>query len=397
MMSRLHDSSIAPILIVEPDSDLCRRLAEVITGIGGTPVMVPRAIEALQLAAESRPALILIDLELPDLDGVTACEILKGDPETARIPVVVIGPDPSPGPPEVQGLCVAYLYRFSAMAVLRSALVEVWQRLHLRERLLATPESTDHSLPDSVAPSPDVSVPRVIVRAARYPLNLPVRFASSIGAPPTLVTGNGITHDVSLTGACLDLADRLQAGAALILVFEKLAEPLKPHASVVWVEQRSRTAGQILRVRHGVRFLAVTGHQRRVLEATLQVALVPDRIGLARPAPVILRPDFDAELLDISISGACVRLYGKLPGGAESTLVLPANLGSLEIPVRIIYSKPVGPREDGLPEDPPPCVTGLVFTDITFPQQAILSEILSVLALSMRAKRHRVNMPENQV
>ncbi len=46
--------------------------------------------EALELAREARPDLVLLDLELPDINGITVCERLKADPATRDIPVVMV-------------------------------------------------------------------------------------------------------------------------------------------------------------------------------------------------------------------------------------------------------------------------------------------------------------------
>ncbi len=46
------------------------------------------AEEGIRLAQESHPALILMDIQLPGIDGVTALKRLKADPKTRDIPVV---------------------------------------------------------------------------------------------------------------------------------------------------------------------------------------------------------------------------------------------------------------------------------------------------------------------
>ncbi len=45
---------------------------------------------ALRLAKQEQPDLILLDVMMPDMSGVTVCERLKADPETADIPVILI-------------------------------------------------------------------------------------------------------------------------------------------------------------------------------------------------------------------------------------------------------------------------------------------------------------------
>jgi CheY-like chemotaxis protein len=46
--------------------------------------------EALRIAAAVHPALVLLDVNLPDISGVEVCERLKRDPATADIPVIQI-------------------------------------------------------------------------------------------------------------------------------------------------------------------------------------------------------------------------------------------------------------------------------------------------------------------
>ena len=44
----------------------------------------------LALVQRQAPDLILLDLGLPDIDGLSICEIMRRDPATARIPIVLV-------------------------------------------------------------------------------------------------------------------------------------------------------------------------------------------------------------------------------------------------------------------------------------------------------------------
>ncbi len=46
--------------------------------------------EALDLARSEKPALILMDIMMPEIDGYSACSMIKRDPLTAEIPVVML-------------------------------------------------------------------------------------------------------------------------------------------------------------------------------------------------------------------------------------------------------------------------------------------------------------------
>jgi DNA-binding response OmpR family regulator len=47
-------------------------------------------VEALHQARRLLPDVILLDLMLPDIDGVSVCEILRAQPSTAEVPVIVV-------------------------------------------------------------------------------------------------------------------------------------------------------------------------------------------------------------------------------------------------------------------------------------------------------------------
>lgn len=47
-------------------------------------------MEALEIAKRERPALLLLDLAMPYLDGFEVCRVLKSDPETAGTHIIII-------------------------------------------------------------------------------------------------------------------------------------------------------------------------------------------------------------------------------------------------------------------------------------------------------------------
>jgi CheY-like chemotaxis protein len=53
--------------------------------------------QALAEVRKARPDLILLDIMMPELDGIETCRRLKGDPETQQIPVVMVTTKGEPG------------------------------------------------------------------------------------------------------------------------------------------------------------------------------------------------------------------------------------------------------------------------------------------------------------
>jgi CheY-like chemotaxis protein len=74
---------------------LVQRIVAERDGIEIIPAMQGRL--GLELAREHRPALILLDLHLPDIGGDEVLQRLRDDPITATIPVVIVSADATPG------------------------------------------------------------------------------------------------------------------------------------------------------------------------------------------------------------------------------------------------------------------------------------------------------------
>ena len=78
------------ILIIE-DNEKNRKLCRDVLQVKGYKTIESgTAEEGLKLAVEKSPALILMDIQLPGMDGITAMKQLKADPKTKSIPVIAI-------------------------------------------------------------------------------------------------------------------------------------------------------------------------------------------------------------------------------------------------------------------------------------------------------------------
>lgn len=78
------------ILIVE-DNELNRKLLRDVLQVEGYVTVEATTAEAgLDAARAEPPALVLMDIHLPKMDGVTALRALRDDPRTAHVPVVAV-------------------------------------------------------------------------------------------------------------------------------------------------------------------------------------------------------------------------------------------------------------------------------------------------------------------
>ena len=88
---------MATILLVE-DNERNRKLVRTILEFRGHEVIeCEDGAPSLELARAHRPALVLMDIQLPTMDGITALGRLRADPDTASIPVVAVTASVTPG------------------------------------------------------------------------------------------------------------------------------------------------------------------------------------------------------------------------------------------------------------------------------------------------------------
>ncbi len=80
----------ALILIVEDNEKNAKLLRDVLRVKGYNPHHTVTAEEGLEFARSHRPALILMDIQLPGMDGITALKHLRADPVTKAIPVLAV-------------------------------------------------------------------------------------------------------------------------------------------------------------------------------------------------------------------------------------------------------------------------------------------------------------------
>jgi CheY-like chemotaxis protein len=79
----------AKILVVEGQSDYREILRAWIQILGHDVIEARSGEEAVEQALADSPQLIIMELELPGIDGIETIRRLKADPETAEIPLVV--------------------------------------------------------------------------------------------------------------------------------------------------------------------------------------------------------------------------------------------------------------------------------------------------------------------
>ena len=78
------------VLIIEDNEKNRKLVRDVLQVKGYKTIESETAEEGLKLAIEQSPALILMDIQLPGMDGITALKQLKADAKTKSIPVIAV-------------------------------------------------------------------------------------------------------------------------------------------------------------------------------------------------------------------------------------------------------------------------------------------------------------------
>lgn len=78
------------VLVVDDDANTRGSYASILERNGYRVLEAGNGGEAISLTRTRRPDAIVMDVGMPVMDGIAASETLKGDPETASIPIIAV-------------------------------------------------------------------------------------------------------------------------------------------------------------------------------------------------------------------------------------------------------------------------------------------------------------------
>jgi CheY-like chemotaxis protein len=80
-----------PRILVADDSQAVREAIAAILDAGGYPVTLAQdGLDAWAAIRRERPSMVVMDIEMPGLDGCEVCRLIKSQPETCDIPVLLV-------------------------------------------------------------------------------------------------------------------------------------------------------------------------------------------------------------------------------------------------------------------------------------------------------------------
>ena len=90
MISELTNTNLGNILVVDDTPTNLHLLVEILTDRGYKVCPAQNGTEAISNARSQAPDLILLDIDMPDMDGYEVCQLLKADELTRDIPIIFI-------------------------------------------------------------------------------------------------------------------------------------------------------------------------------------------------------------------------------------------------------------------------------------------------------------------
>jgi len=238
------------VLIVEDDDSLRVALADALASLGYETIEAGTGGEAYALASRRFPDLILLDLGLPDVDGLSLARKLREKPETARIVVAALTAEEISGwrAEEVYQHCIGYIPKPVGLDRLAQS-VDLFLRI-----------GRPHAKGTEARVVPDDHPKR------RYP-----RFNVEIGAVCRFRGGArqggevkvaGLVRNLSEGGLMLELPQAHAKGTLLDVSLRTGDTRVHAGAEVVWagLPEIVKGVGQVYR--HGLRFVRLTQDQR---------------------------------------------------------------------------------------------------------------------------------------
>lgn len=88
--ARNQRTAASTILLAEDHLDSREALCALLEAFGFRVIPAVNGAEAIRLAREERPDLILMDIMMPEVDGFEATRRLRGFPETRHVPIITL-------------------------------------------------------------------------------------------------------------------------------------------------------------------------------------------------------------------------------------------------------------------------------------------------------------------
>ena len=78
------------IAVIEDNPDNLEFFRFMLSALGHKPLLAPNGADGVRLAVQERPDLILLDLQMPEMDGFATAALIRSHEHLAKIPIVAV-------------------------------------------------------------------------------------------------------------------------------------------------------------------------------------------------------------------------------------------------------------------------------------------------------------------
>ncbi|MCI0483179.1 MAG: response regulator [candidate division NC10 bacterium] len=220
----MHEGSI---VIIDDDPLFCDSVGIVLGKAGYQVLSAHDGPSGIELVRAARPAIIILDMLMPGINGITTCQRLKQDPVTREIPVV--------------GITASLELRYAEEAYHAGAEFFLTKPLAPENLLYVVRMVLEREHPSTLAR------PRL---SARFRAHLPVRCILPGDGGGTREV-EGTTADIGSTGLLIWLPEMIVPGTMLHLRLALPAGEVTAQGQVIWKDYRSGSQA----IPHGVRLV----------------------------------------------------------------------------------------------------------------------------------------------
>jgi len=115
---------MASILVVDDERTIVETIVELLTWDGHSVAAASNGVRALEMLANKKPDIVLLDFMMPLKDGIETLRAIRGLDETAKVPVIFMTAAPMSIPPDAPRYELLLVKPFS-VEVLREAIQSV--------------------------------------------------------------------------------------------------------------------------------------------------------------------------------------------------------------------------------------------------------------------------------
>lgn len=120
-----------PSILIVDDEPMTRNLLRLMLERAGFRILEAEdGLRALQMVAEQAPAVLLLDVMMPNMDGITVCKTLRAQAKTAVLPIILLSA--RTGPEAVQIGLEAGANRYLGKPVSHDELIRTIRELLVR-------------------------------------------------------------------------------------------------------------------------------------------------------------------------------------------------------------------------------------------------------------------------